>query len=84
MTKFTPGQWRAEGFKGLVVNDANGNTLALAPGGRVPIKELQANARLIAAAPALYAALKGLLDANPDLAEVAMEAQQALASVDGD
>lgn len=45
-----PGPWRAEGWEYLVVNDANGNTLALVPGGNYGLKTAKATAALMAAA----------------------------------
>ena len=45
----------ATGFKALIVNDADGNTLAMHPGTNT--EDAQANARLFAAAPELLAAL---------------------------
>lgn len=61
MSKHTPGPWKAEGYKGLVVNGPDGVTLACAPGGK-NIEETIANAHLIAAAPDLLAALKAVVD----------------------
>lgn len=60
-TKHTPGPWKAEGWKGIVVNDSNGHTLALAPGCSYSIEEMAANARLIAAAPDLLEALQNVI-----------------------
>lgn len=61
--KHTPGPWRAEGWKNTVVNSAKGNTIVISPGGDggdngVGIEEIQANARLIAAAPELLETLE--------------------------
>lgn len=59
----SPTPWVATGWKRVVVNDANGNTLALCPG--TALEEYQANARLISAAPELLEALEaavGVLD----------------------
>lgn len=52
------GPWIATGYKNLTVNTAKGNTVTACPGGDAnimgtPVEELQANARLIAAAPDL-------------------------------
>ena len=56
--KHTPGPWKAEGWENLVVNCAEGYTLTLAAGRKgAGLEELQANARLIASAPELLAAL---------------------------
>ena len=56
--KHTPGPWKAEGWENLVVNCAEGYTLTLAAGRKgAGLEELQANARLIASAPDLLAAL---------------------------
>lgn len=56
----TPGPWKAEGWKETVVNDSRGTTIALHPGDsrEYGLAEVQANARLIAAAPDLLAACK--------------------------
>jgi hypothetical protein len=57
-TQHTPGPWKAEGWENLVVNNADGYTMTLAAGGKgAGLAELKANARLIAAAPDLLAAL---------------------------
>lgn len=55
----SPTPWVATGWKRVVVNDANGNTLALCPG--TALEEYQANARLISAAPELLEALRLML-----------------------
>jgi hypothetical protein len=59
-TQHTPGPWKAEGRNNLVVNSRDGNTIIIEPGGSeyAKLEELQANARLIAAAPDLLAALR--------------------------
>lgn len=59
-TKHTPGPWKAEGWNEIVVNSAEGYTLALAPSGRKSssLEEIRANACLIAAAPDMVDALK--------------------------
>ena len=56
----TPGPWRNEGFENLVVNAADGSTIVGTPGASpyAPLSEHKANARLIAAAPDLLAALE--------------------------
>ena len=54
--KRTP--WRAEGYKNVVVNDSEGNTLALFPAGDSELETAQENARLIASAPDMLAALR--------------------------
>lgn len=61
MAQHSKGPWVATGWEGIVVNDADGNTLTLAPGGG-DLARMQANARLIAAAPALLAALETMRD----------------------
>ena len=62
-TEHTKGPWRTEGFENLVVNSAEGYTMTLAAGGKdACLDELKANARLIAAAPELLAALKAISD----------------------
>jgi hypothetical protein len=50
----SPAPWKAEGWNGTVVNDADGNTLALYPGAG-SAQTAAANAALIAAAPDLLA-----------------------------
>lgn len=65
----TPAPWVATGYKNTVVNDANGNTLALYPAHDSTTETAQANAKLIAAAPELLAAcelLLGRLDEDED------------------
>jgi hypothetical protein len=54
----SPTPWRVVPENGFTVADAAGNTLVLYPGNTVPM--CQANARLIAAAPELLAALRAL------------------------
>jgi hypothetical protein len=67
--KHTPGPWRAEGYKDLIVNGSDGVTLACCPGDTRKeggIDEAIANARLIAASPDLLescAELVRVLDA---------------------
>ena len=62
-TEHTKGPWRTEGWENLVVNSADGQTMTLAAGGKdASLDELKANARLIAAAPELLAALKAIAD----------------------
>ena len=53
--------YRAEGWENTVVNDADGNTLCLFPGGT--LEEAKANAVLFAAAPELLTAAQELLAA---------------------
>jgi hypothetical protein len=56
---YTPGPWRAEGWKNVVVNLPTGETIALCPGPKyAPLEVFQANAALIAAAPDLLEALE--------------------------
>lgn len=54
--------WQATGWENLIVNTADGNTIACAPCPRrgATLPEIQAFARLIAAAPELLAALETL------------------------
>ncbi len=69
MNTHTPGPWIATGFKNTIVNDSNGNTLALHPSHDGSVGNAIANARLIAAAPDLLAAcelLLGRLDEDED------------------
>ncbi len=61
MTQHTPGPWVATGFEGIVVNDSKDRTLALAPGSSTNLEEMKANARLIAAAPDMLAALQDIM-----------------------
>lgn len=60
MTAHTPGPWRAEGWEGVTVNAADGCTILACPGASqgATLAETKANARLIAAAPDLLAALE--------------------------
>ena len=61
-TEHTQGPWKTEGWENLVVNSADGSTMTLAAGGKdACLDELKANARLIAAAPELLAALYELV-----------------------
>jgi hypothetical protein len=64
---YTPGPWRAEGWKNVVVNLPTGETIALCPGPKyAPLGVFQANAALIAAAPDLLEALEKLVVAMED------------------
>jgi hypothetical protein len=65
--KHTEGPWTATGWQDTVVNDSEGNTLALYPGGDCSLETVQANASLIAAAPELYEACRRALDFIDDL-----------------
>ena len=66
---YTPGPWRAEGWKNVVVNLPTGETIALCPGPKyAPLGVFQANAALIAAAPDLLEALEKLADMVPEIA----------------
>ena len=56
-----PGPWRAEGWENLVVNDANGNTIALMPGANYGLKTAKATAALMSAAFDLLIQLEGLV-----------------------
>ena len=58
----SPAPWRAEGYRQTVVNDRDGNTLALYPAHDRTAETAQANARLIAAAPELLAITELLAD----------------------
>lgn len=64
MSNHTPGPWTVTGWNEIVVSAPNGNTLCLAPGDEknCPFDRMRANARLIAAAPELLAALHGMVD----------------------
>lgn len=66
---YTPGPWRAEGWKNVVVNLPTGETIALCPGPKyAPLGVFQANAALIAAAPDLLEALEKLVGMVPEIA----------------
>lgn len=88
--------WIAEGWKNVVVNDSKGNTLALCPGDSRAdgLAAVQANARLIAAAPELLEALRKILNGDTmqgqeswSLADVIQEhykiARQAIEKAEG-
>jgi hypothetical protein len=81
-TQHTPGPWKAQGWNDLVVNSANGDTILACPGSSSGgIDEMQANARLIAAAPELLTALEWALeqledDLDPDY-QLAFDAAMA-------
>ena len=49
-------QWTIAGWNGTIVNDSEGMTIAVFPGRT--LSEAQANARIIAAAPAMLEALE--------------------------
>jgi len=85
LAQHTPGPWSF-----TVSAESGGNPSAwniIAPCGGVVAETGSgtddANARLIAAAPELLAALQNILAANPDLAEVADEARAAIAKATG-
>lgn len=63
MAELAKTPWVATGWKGVIVNDANGNTLCVCPQGRDrdSLENIQANTRLIASAPDLLTALEALL-----------------------
>lgn len=58
MSNISPTPWVAAGWKTTLVNDANGVTLCLMPGGNCSLETIQANAHLLAAAPELLEACK--------------------------
>ena len=84
----TKGEWKVDGFGDRVV-DENSDTIATMM--KMNRNEAEANAHLIAAAPALYEALKNLrhtvdkliregtipLD-HPEIVEIAMQSNEAL------
>ncbi len=83
MNTHTPGPWIATGFKNTIVNDSNGNTLALRPSHDGSVGNAIANARLIAAAPDLLEAcelLLGRLDEDEDQNASGSEIPPALPS----
>jgi hypothetical protein len=88
-TKHTPGPWKAEGWENLVVNSADGHTMTLAAGGNwADLAELKANARLIAAAPDLLAALVAMLNRYGDksafpMCDASISARAAIAKAKG-
>ena len=57
VNKHTKGPWKAEGWSGIVVNSQAGHTIVACPCGSpaAELGEIQANAKLIAAAPELLA-----------------------------
>ena len=70
MSDFTPGPWRAEFPDEISVRDADGGRIAILANlkgrlgmkGRRDTSEVEANARLIAAAPDLLEALKEMVN----------------------
>lgn len=59
MSKHTPGPWMVEGCTVYALNDDGYNRFsALVQDAHTPVDELEANARLIAAAPELLSLLK--------------------------
>lgn len=84
LAQHTPGPWHAMPFNGgetIYAHDNHRVAECLATGKHG--EKHEANARLIAAAPELLAALQNILAANPDLAEVADEARAAIAKATG-
>jgi hypothetical protein len=88
MNKHTPGPWTQDEFRTI---NANGKTLmveGVALSGRID-EETRANARLIAAAPELLAALQGLLKgifdgpADADAAMLIAKARDAVNKATG-
>lgn len=77
-TKHTPGPWIATGYKSTVVNDSQGNTLAIHPSHDGSVETAQANARLIAAAPDLLAALVDVREAYQQMFSVMPVAWQTI------
>ena len=70
MNSYTKGEWKlAKGRRDQIMTN-NGILIAQMPSyirgsaGHVPVKETEANANLIAAAPDMYEALKGLLSVS--------------------
>ena len=88
-TNFTPGPWTVGTSKTydnypFRVDDCYGRQVALLALGRESTSSemAQANARLIAAAPDLYAALAMIADGQDDPAWMRVKAREALAKVD--
>lgn len=70
MTKHTQGPWLVEGRTVYALNDDGYNRFsALVQDAHTPGDELEANARLIAAAPDLLEALDGMIEAYDDGAQ---------------
>lgn len=68
MTKHTQGPWLVEGRTVYALNDDGYNRFsALVQDAHTPGDELEANARLIAAAPELLEALEGVTDMAADM-----------------
>lgn len=75
MSGFTPGPWRVHPRTSMTVMNEDGRVVATTGGyssttdGERVHHENEANARLIAAAPAMYEALKALFDDYKQLAD---------------
>lgn len=87
MSKHTPGSWTAkprEGTPGYLVSPPKGLCVAIVPRGFRSDEECEANARLLAAAPRLRAALATLVDVCHEAPPIVLaEACHALADADG-
>ena len=85
--KFTPGPWSINDWpqsnSDIVIGAIGTPRIAKIPLRDVSINEQKANARLIKAAPAMYAALKYWFDSKATPAELAAKARAALALVEG-
>jgi uncharacterized protein (DUF1810 family) len=99
MSKFTPGPWVHKGYGAIVggpaeeyVNGSAQQQIAMCFGPRLakdedPVETRDANARLIAAAPDMYEALRAVVDnyynGEGDEQSVARLARAVLAKVEG-
>ncbi len=81
MNKFTPGKWKYFDLYGIIGTDTDGIARVYHAGKETLTAEGQANARLIAEAPAMYELLKECAD---ELAgDLSQECFDLIARVDG-
>ena len=94
-TKHTPGPWKVLSEEAIRIKSQDGSLLAMlhhlrgvhGVNGRIPIEEVHANARLIAAAPELLEALKellGLAERHGWLHVAVNNARAAIAKAEGE
>lgn len=85
MVKHTPGTWQVSHQReDLILVGTDAQNVAEMIHDAVDLDEIEANARLISAAPELLAALKGFLHADPDVfADELAAARAAIAKVQG-
>lgn len=81
--KFTPGPWRVGRKPGPIVYDEGGAQIANLVVPMLPDEEHRANARLIAAAPDLYAALEAQVEEPTVVACCLASAHEALGKAVG-